>query len=282
MQKFFIQSLCSLFLALMVCGGCGIDPINVPDAESGDRFEGDTAAPNETGDAGTDATTGAEDSGTSTDTGTTDEAGGDTETDAGTDTDTGSGDNLNPTDAPEIRPRKMFHAADRTLMVGVENATVSANNITLRDAETENLLAQSDVAVTGAFTSQLETALPDLITIEASSASGSVETAELELCDGGVNVYEFGNLISEAFANDAFTATRSGNLVELVAGVDLLPRGLKVVVGNLDNDHASALAVAQDGSIELTVSAESGDDLAIFAVEGNCNGGGEPLIIEAP
>ncbi len=281
MQKLFIQSLQLVFLALMLSGGCGIDPINVPDAESNDRFEGDTAAPSEGSDAGTDAATDAEDTGTPTETGTSDEAGGDTG-DTGTDTDSGTGDNLNPTDAPEIRPRKVFHAADRSLIVGVENATISADSITVRDAATENPLTQSEVAFTGAFTAQLETVLPDLITIEASSASGSIGTADVELCDGGVNVYEFGNLITQAFANDTFTATRSGNLVELIADSGLLPRGLKVVVGNLDNDHASALAVAQDGGVELTVSAESGDDLAIFAVEGNCNGGGEPLIIEAP
>ena len=97
--------------------------------------------------------------------------------------------------------------------MGVENATISADSITVRDAATENPLTQSEVAFTGAFTAQLETVLPDLITIEASSASGSIGTADVELCDGGVNVYEFGNLITQAFANDTFTATRSGNLV---------------------------------------------------------------------
>ena len=275
MKKFFAPPVFLMSLCLVISGGCGIDPINVPDADRSD------SAP--AGDMGTDAS--APDP---TESGSADEATTDADTssdnagdsgDVGTDAD--GGEDLAPEDAPQIRPRRVFHAASRTLMVGVENA-VAASNVTVRDAETQTLLTQSDVAVTGAFTAQLEITMPDAVRLEAVSESGAVGSEEVELCDGGVNVYEFDAVIAQAWSDGALAANRSGNLIELTTEAEVLPRGLKVVVGNLDNEHGSAAPVDQDGSIELTISAESGDNLAIFAVEGNCNGGGEPLIIEAP
>ena len=277
MNKFCAPTLFSIALAIVLAGGCGIDPINVPDAE-----RGDTTA---TGGFGDDA--GAPDS---SETGSTDEVPTDSGTDANNEDDstesdgdvgTDAGEDLEPDEAPQIRPRKIFHAGERTLMVGVDNA-VEADLVTVRDAETLNSLAQSDVAVTGAFTAQVEASLPDMVLLETQAADGSTGSAELELCDGGVDVYVFDAITTQAWADGSFTATRSGNLVELRAVTNLLPRGLQVVVGNLDNDHGSTVPVAQNGSVELSITADEGDDLAIFAVEGNCNGGGVPLIIEAP
>ncbi len=277
MNHCYAKTLFSIVLAVLLVGGCGIDPINVPDAERGET----TAA----GDYGDDA--GAPDA---AETGSTDGASTDSEPDAGnessdsgTDGDMGTdaGEDLAPDEASPVQTRKIFHAGDRTLMVGVENA-VEADLVTIRDAETQTSLTQSDVAVTGAFTAQLETSLPDTVLLEIPLEDGSVDSAELELCDGGVDVYAFDALITQAWADGSLTADRSGNLINLSTAANLLPRGLKVVVGNLDNDHGSAAPVAQDGSMEISISANAGDDLALFAVEGNCNGGGEPLIIEAP
>jgi len=166
--------------------------------------------------------------------------------------------------------------------VGIESALTSGDSVSIRDGDTQDILTSSDIAVTGAFTAQVESSLPDTIGLTVTSQQATLGTASVDLCDGGVNVYEFGDTISQLWAEESLSATRAGNLVELNVAAGLLPRGLKVVVGNLDNDHGSLTSVAQDGSIDMTVAAESGQDLAIFAVEGSCNGGGEPLIIEAP
>ena len=266
-----------LFVLLALCSplmGCGIDTNPFPSSSE----EAGTAMPGADSmgdDANSDPNMDNEDA----DAGGVDGGAGDMET--------------SETDSDEFAeqgraPYTIFHASQRQIVVG-EAGSVNTNGLVQIFGANQTELAQTSSASDGSFALNNETSLPGTIKVQSSNQTEEPSTIQIGLTDATVAAYASSTQLSSAWADSEFTSDSglsletAGDTLEFSGTPTTLVPGLTVVLANLSRSMAMAAQVNTDGSFSAWVEADSGDRIAIFTVEhGSSNGGGTPLIIQAP
>ncbi|MBT6491754.1 MAG: hypothetical protein HOK97_18435, partial [Deltaproteobacteria bacterium] len=156
-------------------------------------------------------------------------------------------------------------------------------------------LIQTSSASDGSFALESDASLPESIRVQSSNDSDADIAIQVGLTDATTAAYESSLALNQAwsesdssgdagFSDDSgLSLETAGNTLELRGATGTFLPGLTVVLANLSQSMAMASQVNIDGSFSTWVEAESGDTIAIFTVEhGSSNGGGTPLIIQAP
>ena len=208
--------------------------------------------------------------------------------------DGGAGDmETSETDSDEFAeqgraPYTIFHASQRQIVVG-EAGSVNTNGLVQIFGANQTELAQTSSASDGSFALNNETSLPGTIKVQSSNQTEEPSTIQIGLTDATVAAYASSTQLSSAWADSEFTSDSglsletAGDTLEFSGTPTTLVPGLTVVLANLSRSMAMAAQVNTDGSFSAWVEADSGDRIAIFTVEhGSSNGGGTPLIIQAP
>ena len=276
---FVLLALCTPFL------GCAIDTNPFPASND----EASSPMPQDSGDMANDAN-GEQDP---------NEAGDADTTGDGTGTNGTDGSETPETAADEISeqgraPYTIFHASQRQILIG-EPQSVNANGLVQVFDTNQTELAQTSSASDGSFALDNEVSLPGSIKVQSSNQSDMDTVVQVGLTDATTAAYASSIEISNAWldgdssgdsgfnSDSGFSLEKAGNTLELSGSPTTLVPGLTVVLANLSQSMAMAVQVNTDGSFMVWVEVNSRDDIAIFTVEhGGSNGGGTPLMIEAP
>ncbi|MBT6175852.1 MAG: hypothetical protein HOI23_01305 [Deltaproteobacteria bacterium] len=269
-----------LFVLLVLCSpfaGCGIDTNPFP-GSSDDSSAPVAGAENASGDGANEQANETSDPDSTTDSG-----------------DMGTCDTAPDESNDQGRePYSIFHANQRQIVVG-EVESVNPNGLVqLFNAEGTELI-QTSSASDGSFALESDASLPESIRVQSSNDSDADIAIQVGLTDATTAAYESSLALNQAwsesdssgdagFSDDSgLSLETAGNTLELRGATGTFLPGLTVVLANLSQSMAMASQVNIDGSFSTWVEAESGDTIAIFTVEhGSSNGGGTPLIIQAP
>ena len=185
-------------------------------------------------------------------------------------------------------PYTIFHASSRTLLVGDVESVQSQSTVQIQDSAGSDI-TQTQSAEDGSFALQHDAPLPDTIKVRSGMADTGTSEIQVGLTDATTAAYTSSQQIVDAwlesdFADDSgFTLVQAGDIIEVEATSQTLLPGLSVVLANLSQGMAMVQKVTGEGSVSVWVQADSGDRIVVFTVEhGSSNGGGQPLILEAP
>jgi hypothetical protein len=191
-------------------------------------------------------------------------------------------------------PYTIFHAHQRQVLVG-EPESVNTNGLVQVFGTNQTQLAQTSSANDGSFALENEVSLPGSIKVQSSNESDVDTAVQVGLTDATTTAYASSIQINNAWvdaesssdggfnSDSGFNLEKAGDTLELSGIQGTFVPGLTVVLANLSQSMAMAVQVNMDGSFTAWVEVNSGDKIAIFTVEhGSSNGGGIPLMIQAP
>ncbi len=179
----------------------------------------------------------------------------------------------------------IYYSDEPVELVGAPGALSGEG--TLRIETTNSWAVEVATTADGTFAVQIEARLDDTIALFYTDANGEEYSASLSLSPGSVDAYSATATLSGASSDAAeqsyITLTRENSGVVLQVAPGTLSPGIGVVVGNSALGTSAFSMAEANGSLEISLKADSGDELIVFAVEpGASRGGGTPIALDSP
>jgi hypothetical protein len=165
-------------------------------------------------------------------------------------------------------------------LVGIPGATSGEGRLQIEseDSPLIELLTHEN----GSFSQRMGSPSSPLL-LTFTSANGDSESLSLELSPSSVDANSGTDTLRTLTEDSLMVHRDSSDQLRITGAPGTLPVGLAIIASNPETQDAASAGVNADGGFELTLQANPGDVIILFAVEpASSHGGGAPVKVTAP
>lgn len=188
--------------------------------------------------------------------------------------------------AGKIETSLLYYTESPAILIGVEDAVTPSARVVIRNLQRTGWQGEAGAKADGSFYMPISAAVGD--TLEISLRQYGVELARDKLLLESASSLAKATVVELLDPNGTILGCAAAppdaqGMVLVFGAAESVPEGIVIVVGNANSGAATAGYGTDDGSYEIWIAGQSGDEISVAIVEpGASNAGSEPISLIVP